>query len=167
MMKTAIDWVTSSSAAGEYPFLELSRIAVAGQSCGGVEAYDRVSALGLFNSGLMTAAASQKAVPRIEKPIFYFLGGPSDIAYANGERDFTLLPVGTPSWKGNLAVGHSGTYKEKNAGKFGVAAVRFVQWLLRGEEEAAGFFNKEVGEAETAGWEVERKNLGKIEVSPL
>jgi len=165
---------------------------VAGQSCGGVEAYAvggdaRVMVIGIFNSGLMTAAESQRTAPTITKPIFYFLGGSSDIAYANvcaihfyymvsnadadwtwviqGERDYDLLPASTPSWKGNLAVGHGGTYRDTDAGKFGVAAVRFFQWTLRGNATAASFFTGQ--EAQAAGWQVESKNLGSIKITPL
>jgi hypothetical protein len=46
---------------------------------------------------------------------------------SQGERDYKLLPTGTPAWKGNLPVGHSGTYKDTNAGKFGVAGAKFFQ----------------------------------------
>ena len=88
MMTQAIDWVTSDTVRNKYSFLDTSRIGVAGQSCGGVEAYGvegdkRLSVIGIFNSGLMSAAESQRIAPTITKPIFYFLGGSSDIAYAN------------------------------------------------------------------------------------
>jgi hypothetical protein len=82
-----------------------------------------------------------------------------------GERDYDLLPASTPSWKGNLAVGHGGTYRDTDAGKFGVAAVRFFQWTLRGNATAASFFTGQ--EAQAAGWQVESKNLGAIKVTPL
>jgi hypothetical protein len=170
MMRKALDWAGADATRSKYPFLETARIAVAGQSCGGVEAYDlagdaRVGAVGIFNSGLMSPAASQRAAPSIRTPIFYFLGGSSDVAYANGQRDYGLLPAGTPAWKGNLPVGHSGTYKKDNAGEFGVAAVRFFTWLLRGDEKSAEFFTGDGAKA--AGWSVEKKSLDAIKVTPL
>lgn len=57
-------------------------------SCGGIEAYaqafdPRVTAIGIYNSGQYDAGGTQATVPRITKPIFFFMGGPSDIAYEN------------------------------------------------------------------------------------
>lgn len=91
LMTQALDWVSDEQQARtvKYPGLERRRIAVAGQSCGGVEAYAvvsdaRVGALGMFNSGLMTEAESRRVVPGIKgKPVFYFLGGSGDVAYVN------------------------------------------------------------------------------------
>lgn len=77
------------------------------------------------------------------------------------ERDYQLLSADTPSWKGNLAVGHGGTYQELNGGKFGVAATRYLlQWTLKGDTTAAEFFTGE--EATQEGWVVESMNLNKI-----
>ncbi|RDL34747.1 Uncharacterized protein BP5553_07875 [Venustampulla echinocandica] len=170
MMTDAINWVSQNAGKGKYVNVDATRIAAAGQSCGGLEAYDmkddaRISALGIFNSGQMTEAASKQIASTITKPIFFFLGGSSDIAYANGERDYKLLPTDTPSWKGNLPVGHSGTYMETDAGKFGVAAVRFLQWTLGGNVTAAEYFTGP--SATTDGWSVESKNLNKIKVTSL
>ncbi len=81
--------VDKQQRAAKYPFLQSARIAVAGQSCGGLEAYavvndTRIGALGVFNSGFLTEAEAKTVVPTIKgKPVFYFLGGSTDIAYAN------------------------------------------------------------------------------------
>jgi hypothetical protein len=55
-----------------------------------------VKSIGIFNSGMF--AAGSPIVKNMKKPIFFFLGGSSDIAYKNGERDFTELPKDTPTW---------------------------------------------------------------------
>lgn len=88
-MKEAIEYITKNAGMGAYANVDATRIAAAGQSCGGLEAYDmandtRVSAIGIFNSGYLSASQADK----ITKPIFYFLGGSSDIAYANVSRLF-------------------------------------------------------------------------------
>ena len=85
MMTEAIDWITTKAGAGVYAAVDPTRIAAAGQSCGGLEAYDmnandKVSYLGIFNSGLLQ---NYTAISTIKKPVFYFLGGNSDIAYQN------------------------------------------------------------------------------------
>ncbi|KAK2773944.1 hypothetical protein FQN53_003913 [Emmonsiellopsis sp. PD_33] len=164
----AVDWATANGGSGDYAFIDPSRIAVAGMSCGGIEAYElvgdeRVSQMGIFNSGFFTDEQAQGVVPGIAKPIFYFLGGESDIAYQNGERDYDLLSESLPAWKGNLPVGHGGTYQDENGGKFGVAAVNWLKWTLRGEADAAEFFTG--GAAEGDGWSVESQNLDALELS--
>ncbi|KAK0649105.1 hypothetical protein B0T16DRAFT_389232 [Cercophora newfieldiana] len=141
--RTAIDWVTKTAGTGKYTGVDISRLAVAGQSCGGMQALfvspdPRVTAIGIFNSGVINA--SDPLPSKITKPIFYFLGGSTDIAYTNGERDYTRLPASTPKWKGNLNVGHMGTYSQANGGKFGVAASNWAKWVLRGNSTAAGWF---------------------------
>ena len=88
MLKDSIDWVVKNAGQGKYANVDATRIAAAGQSCGGVEAYEmrddpRVTALGIFNSGEMSEAESKKVAPTIKKPIFFFLGGSSDVAYVN------------------------------------------------------------------------------------
>lgn len=57
-------------------------------SCGGVEAYDfvsdaRVTTVGIFNSGHLDVNRANRELPSVTKPIFFFLGGQSDIAYGN------------------------------------------------------------------------------------
>lgn len=85
LQKAALDWVTSSAAPD---FVDSSKISTSGQSCGGLESYDfsgdeRVSVLGIFNSGFLRASEADSTVPGIQKPIFYFVGGEEDIAYKN------------------------------------------------------------------------------------
>ncbi|PGH18243.1 hypothetical protein AJ79_00582 [Helicocarpus griseus UAMH5409] len=170
LMADALDWVSQNAGSGDYAFIDASRVSVSGQSCGGLEAYDmvgdeRVGTIGIFNSGFLDEGEAQSVVPGITKPTFYFLGGESDIAYPNGERDYTLLPEGTPTWKGNLPVGHGGTFSDPDAGKFGVAAVNYLLWTLKGDTTAAEFFTGQGAEGD--GWSVESKNLEAIEVAPL
>ena len=43
----------------------------------------RVTAYGIFNSGNLDPGQTSSIMPQIDVPIFFFLGGPSDIAYGN------------------------------------------------------------------------------------
>ena len=95
-MIDAIDWAVKNSGKGNYTHLDVSRIAVAGQSCGGLEAYSagvdkRVGMYGIFNSGgnLMGTVTGGVATAII-KPVFYFLGGPTDVAYSSVSHPFPL-----------------------------------------------------------------------------
>ena len=111
-----LDWAERANESGTFAgYLDTSKLAVAGQSCGGVEASeiasveDRLSAVGIFNSGLLNVLDTP-LLENITDPIAYFLGGPTDIAYKNGERDYGNLAESLPAWKGNLDVGHMGTF---------------------------------------------------------
>ncbi|KAL4801607.1 Alpha/Beta hydrolase protein [Aspergillus unguis] len=164
----AVTWVKDNAGSpGKYENVDGSRIAAAGQSCGGLLAYtqrsnDAVGFLGIFNSGLLgDTPESQENLPEgmiieepsvikeVEKPVFYFIGGEGDVAYPAATADYKNL-TGVPKWIGNYPVGHSGTYREPDGGEFGVAAVQWLEWVLKGNETASRFFT--AGGAERAGW---------------
>jgi dienelactone hydrolase len=86
--KAAIDWVMKFAGKGNYTHVDKTRIAVWGQSCGGIETYDnafdkRVGSIGIFNSGQLNETNSIAFAGKVKKPIFFFLGGPDDVAYPN------------------------------------------------------------------------------------
>ncbi len=84
-LTSAIDWAVANAGKGNYAHMDASRLGAAGQSCGGLEAETvakdaRVTSVGIFNSGsgLMDSPANFTG---LSKPMFFFLGGPTDIAY--------------------------------------------------------------------------------------
>lgn len=88
MMTEAIDWAVQNAGQGDWATVDASQIAAAGMSCGGTEAYamnqdDRVTAFGIFNSGTLDPSQTDATLAAINVPIFFFLGGPGDIAYEN------------------------------------------------------------------------------------
>ncbi|KAH7094510.1 Alpha/Beta hydrolase protein [Paraphoma chrysanthemicola] len=160
-MTDSIDWVVSNAGKGAYTNVDSKKIMVAGFSCGGIEAYaqswdSRVASVGIFSSGLLT---NYSAAGTFTKPILYVLGGTSDIAYANGERDFKALPANTPAWKGNLNVGHGGTLNDANGGKFGKAGLNWLEWIFRNDAQAKAYFTSGYT---TDGWQVETRALDKL-----
>ena len=83
----AIDWVYANAGKGAYPSVDKTRLAAAGQSCGGIQAYSasldsRVTLTGIFNSGLISQG-NTVLFDKLRAPIGWFLGGPTDIAYEN------------------------------------------------------------------------------------
>jgi hypothetical protein len=90
----AIDWVYANAGKGALATVDRTRLAAAGQSCGGIQAYSasldpRVTLTGIFNSGLISQG-NTKLFEKLHAPIGYFLGGPTDIAYLN-VRSFSFL----------------------------------------------------------------------------
>jgi dienelactone hydrolase len=83
----SIDWATKVRSEPKWAHIDITRIAAAGQSCGGFEASGiaadkRLSTFAMFNSGL--------ANTKFTKPVFYFLGGSKDMA-ASGVSLFFFL----------------------------------------------------------------------------
>ncbi|MBM0276600.1 cellulose binding domain-containing protein [Micromonospora tarensis] len=166
MLTQSIDWaVAENSRQGSkyYHKLDTSKVAVAGFSCGGLEAYavsndPRVTTTGIFSSGLLNDADDYQ-LRRLTKPIAYFVGGPSDIAYPNAMDDWGKLPSGLPAFMGNLNVGHGGTYDQTNGGEFGRVAVLYLKWRLKGDTTAgANFVGADCGLCRGQ-WTVQQKNL--------
>ncbi|QDS68885.1 hypothetical protein FKW77_007662 [Venturia effusa] len=160
--KAALKWVDANAGQGKYANLDKTRLAAGGQSCGGLESYaiwdhPLVKTIGIFNSGELKGVA---IASKVTKPIFYFLGGPSDVAYKQGEKDYKALPPKTPKWKANLPVGHMATWSQTNSGKFGKAERLWLDWMLRGNEKSSDFFLK--GGAKADGWEVEMAAMDAI-----
>ncbi|KAK4448874.1 hypothetical protein QBC34DRAFT_463983 [Podospora aff. communis PSN243] len=167
MMRQAIDFISNNAGRGQWANVDASRITAAGFSCGGVEAYStindpRVKDIGIWSSGLL---GDYDRARNFRKPVFFFMGGPSDIAYGNGERDYNYMPQGVPKWKGNLNVGHGGTYHEYNGGKFGTIGARWVKWVMRGNATAGEYLTG--NGARQAGWQVVSQDLHNLRVTPI
>jgi len=153
----AIDWaIRENSRQGSryYGKLDTAKIAVAGMSCGGVQAIEasvdpRIKTTIVANSGLMTVPTSMsgsgKPVPKeslklMHAPVLYLSGDESDIAYANANDDFDRIdhiPVFRAIEKG---IGHGGTYHDADGGAFGKVALAWLDWQLKGSNEAAELF---------------------------
>jgi len=165
MITDSIDWVTKGSAS-KYGDIDIAHLAAAGQSCGGLEAYsasyhdDRVKLTILFNSGVIDDKKTY-LLKELKAPIGYFLGGPKDVAYPNGERDYPILPAGLPAMKASLDSGHMGTYGSTGGGKFGKAAVAFLEWQFRGDQKAKLKFTDPNSEGSLVkdNWNVTMKNF--------
>lgn len=172
----SVEWAVAQNADKNSPFygrIDVNSIAAAGMSCGGLQTLDnsadpRFKTLMIMNSGLFVNPAG--AVPgmpmpekeklhKIQVPVLYVLGGPEDIAYANGMDDFCRITK-VPAFVANYPVGHGGTYREPYGGEFRFPALAWLQWQLKGDEEAAKMFQGDpCGLALRDGWTVDKNAL--------
>lgn len=86
-MIDGIDWVYEFAGTGMFVNVDKTKIVVAGQSLGGIQAYsasldERIGWTLIFNSGLLQPE-NRKLLLGLRKPIAYFCGGKTDIAYEN------------------------------------------------------------------------------------
>jgi dienelactone hydrolase len=175
----AIDWAMKENARKDSPYygrIDANQIAAAGFSCGGIQAMGvaddpRLDTIVMQNTGLIVNDTTTMGGMSMEKsqlqkahtPIFYVLGGPSDIAYTNGMDDFQKINH-VPVAVANLGnVGHGGSYAEENGGRAAQAVVKWLDWTLRGNAEAGKWFvGASCGLCTDSEWKFESKNLDKV-----
>ena len=133
-------------------------MAVSGYSCGGLQALETANP----GSGASIPGMDQQKslLETLHTPVFYILGGETDIAYANGMDDFQRIDK-VPVFLGNvLNVGHGGTYWEPHGGKAAKAVVAWLDWQLRKDQQAAKtFVGKNCGLCTDPAWTVDKKKI--------
>jgi hypothetical protein len=167
----ALDWLEDENKSRNSRFyrkVNVERIAAMGMSCGGLMSYGasndpRVATVGIWNSGLFEDERNAGIYAGIHSSVIIVTGGESDIAYANGKRDFEVMPARIPVFYGVLpSVGHGGTYNQDNGGPFGVVAVAWLKWQLLGDTSAAGrgyLAGADCGICKDASWQVDSRAL--------
>jgi hypothetical protein len=154
-LRAAIDWaLAENERAGSryYGRIDSEQIAISGFSCGGIQALTiagdpRVKTVVVMNSGFFVEGETRMGAmvetkDRLEDlhtPTIYVLGGPTDIAYANGMDDYAHVDH-VPIAVANIDKGHGGTYWEPNGGAAGAVVVDWLDWQLRGSAKSARTF---------------------------
>ena len=167
----ALDWLTDQSIdqnSEYYHVADLEQVAVMGQSCGGAMALavahdPRVKTYILLNSGIGgggMAGASSSSLMNYAHPVFYLIGGPTDIAYRNAVLDYEAVNH-VPIVMANTAHdGHHGTYYEAHGGAYSKGVYMWLDWQLKGNvARAAAFLDPEVGKVVFPTWTIVSKNF--------
>jgi hypothetical protein len=149
-----------------YDSIDTTKIASNGFSCGGLmsagTASDpRITTWGINSSGL--TAPDQSFYKQVRTPVLIVLGGTSDIAYENGERDYTnISALGVPVMLFSKNLGHGGDLGKPLGGDFAKIDLAWLNWWLKGDVTATGK-GLLVGSACTyctdRAWEVKSANL--------
>ncbi len=151
-----------------YGHMDINRIAVAGHSCGGLQAIKasadpRIRTSMIFDSGVYNRPGGRSKIKVVKDelgnlhgPIAYFTGGPTDIAHANASDDVKRINT-VPVFFGWLPVGHGGTFSEPNGGDWAEVAVKWLDWQLKGNTDAGKqFLGEECGLCRDEHWTVEQ-----------
>ena len=143
----AIDWAIAEHSRPESSYagkLATEKIAVMGQSCGGLQALavspdPRITTSVIWNSDLLTAPppahlpmphVDKAVLQRLHAPVAYFLGGVDDVARIDR----------VPLFFGSMDVGHGGTFAEPNGGEFGRVGVAWLKWRLLDDQSSGALF---------------------------
>ena len=175
--KKALDWLEAENqrqGSEFYGCVDVSRTAATGYSCGGLQALlmtaegdPRVKTTILYCSGInppdqpLSTAIEKECLEKIDHPILYINGGPTDIAYKNGADDFSRITK-VPVTSMNLPVGHGGTFNEPEGGQFAEVGARWLDWRLKGHDEYEDFFRYGKLEEGFEDWVIRAKNYNQL-----
>jgi len=177
-LRESLDWALAENARNGSRYfgrIDPKAVAISGYSCGGVQALvnakdARIATMVIMNSGLFVTGPTRMAGIEVGKelladlhtPTLYILGGPTDIAYANGMDDFARL-AHVPVAVANIETGHGGTYWEPNGGAAAKVVVDWLDWRLRGDAAAGrAFVGKQCGLCTDSRWKLETKNFDSL-----
>lgn len=143
----AIEWARKENerpCSKYYHKLAVDKVAVSGQSCGGLMAIQAATDPSIttafpYNSGLFQR--DQTIYDKLHAPMAIFDGGPDDIAYANGMADFNAIdniPILFANPTSCSSNAHVCTFFDEHAGEYGRVGVAWMRWHLLGDEGATG-----------------------------
>lgn len=180
-LKRGLDWIVEQShtkGSDYYQYIDTSRIAAAGHSCGGAQvlanaANPLLKTYLILNAGMgnmSMADASTESLKNVHGPILYVVGGPSDVAYNNAQIDYERLHHVPVALADHPASGHGGTYRELYGGDYGRLVIDWLDWHLKGKKQNNGIFlNSELDNYK--GWSIKAKNFklrpGRIETKTM
>jgi len=171
----ALNWILAENSRQGSPYyqrIDASKIAVSGNSCGGLLALrvgqdPRVKTVILQNSGIIPAGANNAGLGGLTKadlaklhtPVLYVLGGADDIAQPNGMDDFQRInhvPVFVADKKN---AGHFGVFIEPN-GRGTEIEIEWLKWQLENDQVAKRtFVGNDCRLCNEPGWTVHRKSM--------
>ena len=176
-MLEALDWITAENRRTASPFngkVAIDKVAAMGHSCGGLQTVKvatdpRITTAVVLNSGMITDddqymirhELKRSVLDQMHAPIAYFIGGESDIAYANSETDWKdLQQRKVPALNAQMDVGHGATFSQPNGGPFVTGPLAWLQWQLKGDAKGrAMFVGEKCGFCSGAPWRLRRHLL--------
>jgi hypothetical protein len=149
-----------------YQSLDTTKVAANGFSCGGLMSEgtagdSRITTWGLNSSGLLSADPTY--LKKVHTPVLVVLGGSGDIAYTNGERDYsTIAGNGIPIMLFSKALGHGGDLFSSHGGDFTKIDLAWLNWQLKGDTTATGkglLIGSSCPYCSDSAWEVKSQNI--------
>ncbi|MBN1608526.1 MAG: alpha/beta hydrolase [Polyangiaceae bacterium] len=149
-----------------YQSLDTTQVAANGFSCGGLMAEGtagdpRITTWGITSSGMYSE--DEALYESVHTPVLVILGGPSDIAYENGQRDYdNISALGHPIMLFSKDIGHGGDLFGTHGGDFTKINLAWLNWWLKDDEGATGkglLVGSGCSYCTNSAWEVKSANL--------
>jgi dienelactone hydrolase len=174
-LKAAIDWAereNSRLGAALQGRINLEKISVMGQSCGGFLSVSlgtdsRVDTIGVFNSGVQNGEATSGddrattgTLANVHGPILFINGGERDFMLETSRANFDKVNH-VPTFYGARAnAGHTATVYHPGGGEYANVASHWLRYILLGDENAGRMFKGANCELCLNGsWETASKSL--------
>ena len=152
-MNQAMDWISAQAkkkGGAYYGMVDATKIAVAGQSCGGAQALlasadERVKTTVMVNSGMgdmEMSGASKESLTKLHAPILYMPGGEGDVAYANAIIDYKRINHVFVAFANHLTAGHGGDFGQQYGGSFARMLTCWLDWQLKARSDCGDIFCK-------------------------
>lgn len=149
----ATDWMEKQTRDPEseyYGMVDMSKVASAGQSCGGAQVLavcsdPRFKAHIMYNSGLgdmEMAGADKSSLGNLHSPILYMPGGDEDVATKNAEKDFENISKVPVVLANHATAGHTGAFDEPQGGSYAKLSLDWFDWQLMGNKKSSKVFMK-------------------------
>ena len=163
-LKAAIDWAERENARAGSPLMgkiDVKRVAVMGQSCGGGLAIElgadrRVATIGVFDYGTTDA----DALKQLHGPVLFINGGEPDFMMGPSKATYGAIEK-WPAFYGSLhGAGHAGTVTQPGGGQFATVASNWTLWQLKGDSNASAMFTgPKCGLCTNPNWDTDAKRL--------
>ena len=168
-LRAAIAWAETENKRAESPLkgkINLDKIAVMGQSCGGFMSLElgadpRVDTIGVFNSGAQgDAAAIAATIAKLRGPVLLINGHDRDFLQASSRATFDAIQK-LPSFYGaRKGAGHTATVDHPGGGEWGNVASNWAKWQLKGDKAAGKMFvGKDCELCKNENWVTDSKGL--------
>jgi hypothetical protein len=176
-MTDGIDWAIAENARKGSPYfgkLDPTKVAVMGQSCGGLQAIaavadPRVKTVLVLNSGTFpdgtkplagTGDAIKASLKRIHHPAIWISGDTSDVAHKNASGDFAAYDHAPAVWAWHEGTGHSAHWRDPQGGVFTLVVIAWLDWQLKHRTSvAATFTGTHCKLCKAPGWHVSTKGF--------
>lgn len=175
-ISASISWALAENARAASTYfkkVDSDKVAVMGQSCGGQQAISlssdpRIKTIVMWNSAVFYMLpgfapgliVSKDNVRAVRVPIAYFTGE-TDFTKPSTLEDFAMHTG--PSLVGILQIpgdAHLGTFRQHNGGKFGAVGVAWLDWQLKGSQDAAKMFRGSAcGICSDPEWKLTKRNI--------
>jgi hypothetical protein len=166
ILRKAVDWAETENKRAESPLkgkINLDKIAVMGQSCGGFMSLElgadpRVDTIGVFNSGVQGNNMAQLA--KLHGPVLLINGHERDFLMASSKATYDALDTLPAFYGARKGAGHTATVDHPGGGEWANVASNWLRWQFKNDKQAAKMF---VGQncdlCTNANWETASKRL--------